>query len=158
MRQRIVFERTARKRALAPDNVPIQLPVDQYPVQKFNISDYGFPKSDITIFDEMQKGQCMDMSLYAQFAARLGKVIAERPNGIKLWLDESHSKLNPEAIAQFTQRYRPAWIQTQAEEKQFIDWFCQEYDMPLLRKMQDDKDQELEPEPELKPEPNLNPE
>lgn len=153
MRQRVIFERVARKKALAPDGVPMQLPVDQYPVEKYNISDYGFPKSDITIFDEMQKSQSQDLSLFAKFAARLGKVIAERPNGINLWLDKEHSKVNPEAIAEFTKRYHPAWMQTQAEEKQFITWFCEQYDMPILKQMQEEQQPEPEPEPEPEPAP-----
>lgn len=152
MRERIFHENISRKKLRYPDGVLVKLPVDQFPVKEFNISRYGFPKSDVTMFDEMQKSTNQDMSLYAAFAARLGKIIAERPNGINLWLDpESKTKLNPVAISKFTQMYRPAWMQTQAEEKQFINWYCDTYDMPLLRQKLDEQ-QKHEDEQETPPE------
>lgn len=151
MRERIIHETISRKKLRYPDGVLVKLPVDQFPVKECNISRYGFPKSDVTMFDEMQRSTNVDMSLYAAFAARLGKIIAERPNGINLWLDDAKTKINPEAISKFTQMYRPAWMQTQAEEKQYINWFCEQYDMPLFRQKLEEQ-QKYEDEQETPPE------
>lgn len=95
------------------DGLENVLPIDQFPVKEFNINKFGFPKSDITIFDELQKSASIDISLFNAFASRISAIPAEKRHGLS---DEDLFNM-----------YRPSWIQTPSEMVSYVEWYHNEY-------------------------------
>lgn len=112
-----------------PDGRAKNLPVDQFPVQPFNRNKFGWPKSDITILDELSRSRDVDISLYTAFASRLNVLRQEK--GVRINLTEVNGELTAESKEQIDlliQQYHPHWIQTVTEERDFAQWYYENYD------------------------------
>lgn len=105
-------------RNITPDGVVCSLPVDQFPCKDFNKNPCGFHKSDVSILAELSGQQQLDMDLYKQFAARINNIAAKQ--GVNIM---SGDKIDREKATQLIHQWKPAWIQTQAEERAYINWF-----------------------------------
>lgn len=114
-----IFHQKNRFCPITKDGVLVTLPVDQFPVKDFNLNQFGWPKSDLTMLMEYSKNN-VDLDKFNAFAQRIHMLKAEPKNN--------------KTVEQLIHEWRPAWIQTVSEEQSYAEWYYKEFESKLENK------------------------
>lgn len=109
---------------LHEDKVPVRIGIDQFPVQPGNFNVCGFPKSDVALLLEVSAKSGVNSSKFEQVANRLNAIREFNPNKGKT-LDE------------IWQTWRPAFLQSPSELRQFEEWYLAQYPLESTTTTQD---------------------
>lgn len=111
MRHLVKVNIIRRQYPIGSDGQRLDLGIDQFPVRPENVDSVtGFPMNDMAIL--LNASVSSDSSRYEAVALRL-RALTPQTKG--------------KSIEELWKDWRPAWVQSPAEIKQFVSWYNQTY-------------------------------